>query len=170
MGRDIHAFVEFDLGESTPFEKQGNVRAFNSGEFFVSPNDELFQRLCGDAELGLNKGLPRNCSFTVLRRYCVSCDSRVNLSLLETPVPLVSETRFDELTNAPIVSDNGQTLLKPNPNWHSANWLGYDETQKVCSVIDRYSNPEFVVILGIMTNIEHFIGKARSRLVYWFDN
>ena len=35
MGTEIHAFVEYDLGESEPFSEPGNVRSFNSGEFFI---------------------------------------------------------------------------------------------------------------------------------------
>ncbi|MEM6468535.1 MAG: hypothetical protein AAF802_03120 [Planctomycetota bacterium] len=181
MGTDIHAFIEYDLGEDIAFSDLGDVQSFNNGELFMRADYLLFDRLAGARAHSVEleyceemmfqpRGLPEHCSDAVVRRFHVAIESRVNESMLEIPVPLVPVAKQVEFlaSAAPAILYDSDQLF-PNPYWHSASWLTLAEVMEVKDVHGD-ANPEFNAMLTLMQSLEHDLGFGRSRLVFWFDN
>ncbi|MEO1616716.1 MAG: hypothetical protein AAFV88_12740 [Planctomycetota bacterium] len=181
MGTEIHAFIEYDLGEEIAFTDSGDVRCFNSGELFILADYLLFDRLAGARATSMEKehceeilfqprGLPKHCSDAVVRRFHVTTEARINDSMLEIPVPLVPVTKqADFLTHAGPAIPYDSDQLFPNPCWHSTSWLTLAEVLEVRKVHGE-ANLEFNAIPSLMQFLERGLGPGKTRLVFWFDN
>jgi hypothetical protein len=204
MGTSIHLFIEFDRWRIAPFGEQGgDVVPFSNGEFLIQNDYRLFDALAGArahaASGGIQRpplipprGIPRNASRAVLRRYVMLVDGEAKESVRRTP--------FENLLTIPIVRVPSRMLLPGslhalqrgtfenaedwwfeqkdaivtiNSDWHSAGWLFVDEMKDAIashSIARAELGLDMSAVLIAAEFLESSLGKRSSRFVFWFDN
>lgn len=190
MGCDITVFLEMDKGGEAAFSSPF-ITSIGSGEFLpLERNYDLFAALAGVRNDGsmINqvppRGIPQNISWEHIPGFFIPIKEAINHLPAQLWHAWNQEEYYSRKEAERYIKSGSVTYNQPLMNQqlkagqlitqldaHSFSWLLLSEIKAAININKLViEDLNFLIMLGIMEQVEQLIGPGRTRMLFYFNN